>query len=79
MYFLRGSLPWQGLRAHTKKEKYSRIMESKMATSIETLCRGYPSEFAQYLTYTRSLRFEERPDYAYLKRIFKELFFQENF
>jgi casein kinase I family protein HRR25 len=44
MYFCRGSLPWQGLRAGTKKQKYDRIMEKKMTTSTEVLCRGYPNE-----------------------------------
>jgi len=79
IYFLKGSLPWQGLRAHTKKEKYERIMESKMSNSVESLCRGLPPEFANFLNYSRSLRFEDRPDYAYLKRTFKDLFFKENF
>jgi casein kinase I family protein HRR25 len=32
MYFLRGSLPWQGLKAVTKKQKYDLIMEKKMTT-----------------------------------------------
>jgi hypothetical protein len=45
MYFNRGSLPWQGLKAATKKQKYDRIMEKKMSTPIEALCRGYPSKF----------------------------------
>lgn len=41
MYFLRGSLPWQGLRANTKKQKYQKIMEKKMATPIDLLCKGW--------------------------------------
>ncbi|KAI3878492.1 hypothetical protein MKX03_007272, partial [Papaver bracteatum] len=79
MYFLRGSLPWQGLRAGTKKQKYEKISEKKVSTSIEALCRGYPSEFASYFHYCRSLRFDDKPDYAYLKRIFRELFIREGF
>jgi len=76
MYFLKGKLPWQGLQARHKKEKYERIMETKIATPIETLCKGYPEEFAVYLNYCRSLRFEDRPDYNYLKRLFKDLFWK---
>ncbi|XP_042469167.1 casein kinase 1-like protein 1 [Zingiber officinale] len=79
MYFLRGSLPWQGLKAGNKKQKYERISERKVSTSIEALCRGYPSEFASYFHYCRSLRFDDKPDYAYLKRILRELFIREGF
>ena len=43
LYFLRGSLPWQGLTAKNKNDKYKKIMETKMSTSIETLCKGFPS------------------------------------
>jgi casein kinase 1 len=79
MYFLRGSLPWQGMKGNSKKEKYDRIMEKKMSTPIEVLCKGYPTEFVTYLNYCRSLRFEDRPDYAYLRRFLKDLFFRENY
>jgi hypothetical protein len=43
MYFNLGSLPWQGLKAATKKQKYERISEKKMSTPIEVLCKGFPS------------------------------------
>uniref|UniRef100_A0A1J3F2B4 non-specific serine/threonine protein kinase n=1 Tax=Noccaea caerulescens TaxID=107243 RepID=A0A1J3F2B4_NOCCA len=79
MYFLKGSLPWQGLKAGTKKQKYERISEKKVSTTIESLCRGYPSEFASYFHYCRSLRFDDKPDYSYLKRIFRDLFIREGF
>jgi len=79
MYFIRGSLPWQGLKANTKKQKYERIMDRKMSTSTEQLCKGYATEFRSYFEYCRSLRFEDRPDYAYLKRLFKELFYRKGY
>ena len=60
-----GTLPWQGLRAATKQQKYERISEKKMSTPIDVLCKGAPCEFATYLNYCRSLRFEEKPAYRY--------------
>lgn len=71
MYFNRGSLPWQGLKATTKKQKYERISEKKMSTPIEVLCKGFPAEFAMYLNYCRTLRFDESPDYMYLRQLFR--------
>jgi casein kinase 1/casein kinase I family protein HRR25 len=79
IYFSRGSLPWQGLKANTKKQKYEKIMEKKMNTSIDSLCKNLPAEFRAYMEYTRALRFDDKPDYAYLKRLFKELFFRKGF
>lgn len=79
MYFSRGQLPWQGFQADTKEEKYTKIMETKKSTSVESLCKGYPAAFASYLNYCKALRFEDRPDYAYLRRLFKDLFMREGF
>lgn len=72
VYFASGSLPWQGLKANTKKQKYQKIMDKKMSVSIATLCRGLPDELRKYLEYTRSLRFEDKPNYPYLKALFRE-------
>ncbi|KAK9017294.1 hypothetical protein V6N11_079773 [Hibiscus sabdariffa] len=79
MYFLRGSLPWQGLSAGTKKQKYDKISEKKMLTPVEVLCKSYPSEFVSYFHYCRSLRFEDKPDYSYLKKLFCDLFIREGY
>ncbi|PAA48093.1 hypothetical protein BOX15_Mlig012010g1 [Macrostomum lignano] len=74
MYFNRGSLPWQGLQAANKKQKYQKISEKKMSTPVEGLCKGFPAEFTMYLNYCRGLRFEEAPDYMYLRQLFRILF-----
>ena len=44
MYFLRGSLPWQGLKGNTKKQKYDKILEKKIATSTDVLCKNFPGQ-----------------------------------
>ncbi|XP_072512196.1 casein kinase I isoform X1 [Notamacropus eugenii] len=79
MYFNLGSLPWQGLKAATKRQKYERISEKKMSTPIEVLCKGYPSEFSTYLNFCRSLRFDDKPDYSYLRQLFRNLFHRQGF
>ncbi|PSS20854.1 Casein kinase 1-like protein [Actinidia chinensis var. chinensis] len=79
LYFLRGSLPWQGLKAATKKQKYDKICEKKLSTPIEVLCKSYPVEFASYFHYCHSLTFDQRPDYGFLKRLFRDLFSREGY
>ncbi|KAF9526977.1 CK1/CK1/CK1-G protein kinase [Crepidotus variabilis] len=73
MYFLRGSLPWQGLKAATNKQKYEKIGEKKQTTPIKELCEGFPEEFGIYLNYVRKLGFEETPDYDFLRELFTKV------
>ncbi|XP_044975519.1 casein kinase 1-like protein 3 isoform X2 [Hordeum vulgare subsp. vulgare] len=79
LYFLRGSLPWQGLKAATKKQKYEKICEKKISTPIEVLCKSCPVEFASYFHYCKSLTFDQRPDYAFVKRLFRDLFDRQGY
>ena len=71
IFFLKGVLPWQGLK--NCNEKYTRIMEKKLQIPTEILCYGLPDEITYYLNYTKSLRFEDRPDYDYLRGLFIKL------
>ena len=73
MYFLKGGLPWMNMKQVGRDEQYKKIMEKKIGTSVDSLCKGFPEEFAVYLKYCRELKFEEKPDYAYLKGLFRGL------
>lgn len=73
LYFLKGSLPWQGLAGRNKNEKYDKIKEKKVQTTIEQVTYGVPEEFARYLQYCRNMQFEEKPDYNYLRGLFKQM------
>ena len=42
MYLLRGELPWQGIKAKTKKDKYQKIMQKKIILTPEELCKLCP-------------------------------------
>ena len=79
MYFNLGTLPWQGLNAGTKRQKYEKITEKKMSTNVDVLCRSYPSEFATYLNYCRALQFDDKPDYSFLRQMFRSLFHRQGF
>lgn len=55
----------------------SRISWLESLMISQALCRGYPTEFASYFHYCRSLRFDDKPDYVYLKKIFRDVFIRE--
>jgi hypothetical protein len=57
----------------TKKEKYEKIEEMKTNLPIDDICEGLPEEFPRYFEYCRSLGYDEKPDYTYLRKLFKGL------
>lgn len=73
LYFLRGSLPWSGLEAKSKQEKYRKIKEKKETTRLSDLCAGFPEAFETYLSYSRHLGFKERPNYDMLRQLFRDV------
>jgi hypothetical protein len=98
IYFIKGGLPWQGVKAKSRTEKYQIIKDMKMNTPIEELVKMkiennqsgnqrvsvstdlssgeemVPIEFVEFMKYCRDLKFDEKPDYNFLRRQFKNLF-----
>jgi serine/threonine protein kinase len=72
-YLYKGGLPWMGIHAKTKEEKYSKILDIKRNMETEQLLKQGPQELIDYLNYCKSLYYEEEPDYDYLTRLFKDL------
>jgi casein kinase I family protein HRR25 len=77
MYFLMGTLPWQGLQATAKKAKFERIAEMKMKITPEQICKNYPNECVLFLKYCRTLAYDNRPDYDYIRHLFRYLLYQK--
>lgn len=77
LYFLRGSLPWQGLKATNHDQREELILEKKKAIGAEDLCEGLPWEFAAYFNYIRSVGFDDEPKYSHLRQVFRDLFVRQ--
>jgi len=71
-YFYLGRLPWQS-KMDKGKPPVNKIMEKKLITPPEILCKKMPMEFSYYFHYCKNLKFEDRPDYTTLKCLFADL------
>lgn len=76
LYFMRGYLPWQGRKFDTDDDL---IMNSKATFLSSSFFDGLPVEFRNFLEYTRSLAFDETPDYDYMRLLFGRLYCKERF
>lgn len=79
LYFLRGALPWSGLDAKTKEDKYLKIQQKKESFPLKELCQGHPDAFLTYLQTTRAMEFDERPDYNELRSRFSKAFTESSY
>lgn len=70
-YLCRATLPWQGLVAKTKKEKYEKIKKLKINSSKTfDIFRMLPFEFNDFYKYILNLKPFENPDYSFIKSLF---------
>lgn len=70
IYFLKGKLPWQGLQKKKGVGNLEQIGQVKIWTSLNNLCSGLPDCFKDYLTYCKNLRYDQKPNYDYLIKLF---------
>ena len=77
-YLIRGTLPWQGIAAKTKEEKYAKILNKKINISTEKLLKNEPQELIEYIKYCKDLKYEEEPDYKYLSGLFNKIIIKMN-
>ena len=76
---MKGSLPWESIKAKTKKELFQRIFRIKIFTTCEELCEGLPNEIKEFLLYCRSLDFEQEPNYKYCYSLFNNVLIKNGF
>ena len=73
IYFIKGELPWQNLKAKSRKEKYSKIYQKKKQTVNSELCNFLPDEIKTFLSYIINLNQKQNPDYAKLMNLISNL------
>ena len=73
IFLMKKKLPWQGIKGNSYKECYHKLYLMKKYIEMEELCKGLPSEIIDYMNNARSLKFEEEPNYKYLKSLFNNI------
>ena len=75
-YLSLGGLPWMGIHAKNKEEKYAKILNVKKEISTENLLKNGPQELIDYINYCKEMQYVQEPDYHYLTQLFKDLIFK---
>ena len=78
VYFFKGNLPWNNVKYKTKDEQREKVKKIKIETSLDILCQGCPEEFKKFIRYSRDLKYDEKPDYSYLRRLLRRVFIKNN-
>ena len=77
--FLKGSLPWQGMKVKSVEERNEKITQMKIQTSPEKLCEGLPKEFKVFIEVIKKLRYDDTPKYHFYRSLFSSLFIKKGF
>ena len=73
IYLYNQKLPWENLKFKSKDILAQKIYELKLNIKMENLCINMPEEMIFYMNYVKSLKFEQDPNYNYLRDLFQNL------
>jgi serine/threonine protein kinase len=73
IYLLNRKLPWMNITGKDKTEQANKITNLKLNTPLEELCAGLPPGFILFFRHVRALKFDEMPDYAFLRSVFRHV------
>lgn len=76
IYLTTGYLPWSSIKYKNPEEMIDKTRQLKQNTSLEELCKDMPKEIFIYMKYVRELKFEEKPDYLFLRKLFMLILFK---
>ena len=76
IFLLKGELPWHILKYTNLDELFNNSLEIKRNILMEDLCKDLPNKFYDYMKFVKNLNFETKPDYNYLRSLFKNILFK---
>ena len=79
IYLMKGALPWELIKGKTKCDRFRKIYEMKLLCDPEELCKDLPKEIMLFLLYSKSLDFEQEPDYKYCYSLFNNALIKNGF
>ena len=79
IYLIKRKLPWDNIRMDNKRSSYLKLSEYKKNIQPELLCSNLPYEFIEYVRYVKNLKFEDEPDYNYLRSLFQIMLNKQGF
>jgi len=81
IYLIKKGLPWDYIYKNNKitSSKYFELVFLKETNFNGKLFNDLPSEFKEFAQYAENLKFEEDPDYSYLRSILNKIIENNNF
>ena len=69
LYLMKGSLPWDHINEESEINEILIIYKMKQYMTPEMLFRDLPLQMAKFYKYCKSLEFEQKPNYKYLRSL----------
>lgn len=72
LYWIRGKLPWQGIKQDDQRKKWRMVRKIKTSISPRELCKGSNSVYYEFIRSVKRIKYDQRPNYEFLKKLFRD-------